>query len=259
MVKVEKLSFSFYRTPIIKDISFSVKKGEFFCIAGANGAGKSTLLRLLARIYKPKNGKVVIKNRDIWSYSQKEFAKIVAVVSQSPSFEFMRVVEFVGLGRIPYFEGLQLFEKKEDKEKIERALKLCGLEKLKNSYVTKISGGERQLVFIARALAAEPQVLLLDEPLSNLDICHQERILNLLLDLKNRFDLTVVAVLHDLNIASEFCDRIMFLKEGRVVCLGKPEEVVRNLFVKEAFLLDKPVIFKNPISRKPYLCICKKS
>ncbi len=259
MVRVEDLSFSFGKVPTIKDVSFSVKKGEFFCIAGSNGAGKSTLLRLLARIYKPRSGKVVIKDRNVWLYSQKEFARIVAVVSQNPSFEFMKVEEFVGLGRIPHFKGLQLFEKKEDKKKIERAINLCGLEKLKNSYITEISGGERQLVFIARALAAEPEILLLDEPLSNLDIHHQERILHLLLNLKNKFDLTVIAVLHDLNIASEFCDRLMFLKEGRVVCSGKPEEVVKDLFVRETFLLADPIIFENPISKKPYLCICKRS
>ncbi len=259
MVRVEDLSFSFGKVPTIKGVSFSVKKGEFFCIAGSNGAGKSTLLRLLARIYKPRSGKVVIKDRNVWLYSQKEFAKIVAVVSQNPSFEFMKVEEFVGLGRIPHFKGLQLFEKKEDKKKIERAINLCGLEKLKNSYITEISGGERQLVFIARALAAEPEILLLDEPLSNLDIHHQERILHLLLNLKNKFDLTVIAVLHDLNIASEFCDRLMFLKEGRVVCSGKPEEVVKDLFVRETFLLADPIIFENPISKKPYLCICKRS
>ncbi len=259
MVRVENLSFSFGEFQTIKDVSFFVKKGEFFCIAGSNGAGKSTLLRLLARVYKPRNGRVAIKDRNIWSYSQKKFAKIVAVVSQNPSFEFMKVKEFVGLGRIPHFKGLQLFEKSEDKEKIAHAIDLCGLQRLKNSYVTEISGGERQLVFIARALAIEPEVLLLDEPLSNLDICHQERILHLLLDLKNRFNLTIVAVLHNLDIASEFCDKAMFLKSGEVVCVGKPEDIVNETFVKETFSLEKPTIFENPISKKPYLCICKES
>ncbi len=259
MVRVEDLSFSFDKTLIINNVSFSVEKGEFFCIAGSNGAGKSTLLRLLARIYKPKSGKVNIKEKNVWSYSQKEFAKVVAVVSQNPSFEFMRVKEFVGLGRIPHFKGLQLFEKKEDKEKIERAIDLCGLGKLKNNYITEISGGERQLVFIARALAVEPEILLLDEPLSNLDIRHQERIFHLLLDLRDELDLTIIAVLHDLNVASEFCDRLMFLKEGRVVCLGRPEEIMKDMFVRDTFMLDDPVIFENPISKKPYLCICRKS
>jgi len=256
VIDVSDLSFSFGVKQVLKYVSFSVEKGEFFCIAGRNGAGKSTLLRLLSRIYKPRTGVIKLKGRDIWSYKRKEFSKVVAFVSQSPSYEFVKVREFVSLGRIPHFGRFQLFESMADRGKVLEALTLCGIGDLKEKYMTDLSGGERQLVFIARALAAEPELLLLDEPLMNLDINHQERIIRLLLRLKSDAGLTIMAVLHDLNIASEFCDRLMFLKEGEILSVGTPNSVINENVLREAFLIKKPVIFENPVSSRPFLCIC---
>ena len=256
MIEVSDLSFSFGGDQVLKHISFSVERSEFFCIAGRNGAGKSTLLRLLSRIYKPLTGLIKLNDRDIWSYERKEFSKVVAFVSQSPSYDFVKVEEFVSLGRLPHFGRFQLFESRVDREKVLEALTLCGIVDLKEKYLTELSGGERQLAFIARALAVEPELLLLDEPLMNLDINHQERIIRLLLKLRNGLGLTIVAVLHDLNIAGEFCDRLMLLKNGEVLSMGTPHSVINKRNLREAFLMEKPVIFKNPISSKPFFCIC---
>ena len=257
MIRVKDVSFSYSNGSVLRSISFEVKKKEFFCIAGSNGAGKTTLIRLLSRVFKPTSGVIELNGKNIWYIPQKEFAKRVSVVSQNPSFDFVRVREFVVLGRIPHFGRFQIFESKEDKGKVERALELCGLKNLENNYMTQISGGERQLVFIARALATEPEVLLLDEPLSNLDICHQEKILKLLVRLREEIGLTIVAVLHDLNVASEFADCLMLLGRGVIIKSGKPEDVIRVEYVSEAYSLKNPTIYKNPISSKPFLCICK--
>ncbi len=256
MIEVSNLSFSFGAEFVLKRVSFSVEDGEFFCIAGRNGAGKSTLLKLISRVYKPQNGVVKLNNRDIWSYKRKEFSKVVAFVSQSPSYDFVKVKEFVSLGRIPHFGRFQLFESREDRKKVLEALSLCGIANLKDKYLTELSGGERQLVFIARALAVEPELLLLDEPLMNLDINHQERIIRLILKLRVNLGLTVIAVLHDLNIASEFCDRLLFLRDGEVLSIGTPDSVINRTNLKEVFLMENPIIFKNPVSSKPFFCIC---
>ncbi len=256
MIKVLDLKFSFGARQVLKGISFSVKRGEFFCIAGRNGAGKSTLLKLLSRIYRPQRGVIKLDDIDIWSYKRKEFSQVVAFVSQSPSYDFVKVEEFVGLGRIPHFGKFQLFESRVDRKKVSEALNLCGIGDSKGKYLTELSGGERQLVFIARALASEPKLLLLDEPLINLDVNHQERIIRLLVRLKSNLDLTIVSVLHDLNIASEFCDRLLLLKDGVVLSVGRPEDIVNEENLKKTFLVQNPVIFKNPISSKPFFCIC---
>ncbi len=258
MVKIAGVSFSYGEKIILKDIDFSLNKGEFFCIAGPNGAGKSTLVKLIARLLKPSGGNISLKGKNIRDYERKDFYSIVAVVTQTPSFEFLRVREFVSLGRLPHFKTFQLFEKKTDKESIDRVLKLCGIEGLKNKYMTMISGGERQLVFLARALVSDPELLLLDEPLNNLDIAHQQRILDLLMKLKYEFNLTIISVLHDLNVASEFADSLILLGGGQIIAMGSPKEIIKEGYISKVYSLKDPVIYENPVTRKPHICICRR-
>ncbi len=255
MIKVNGLNFSYSKKKVLENISFNIKKGEFFSIAGTNGAGKSTLIKLIGRILRPQTGKIDLNKKNIWLYKPKSFARIVSIVSQAPSYNFIRVEEFVALGRIPHFSNFQLFEKSEDKKAIKEAMNLCEIYKFRDEYMNQISGGERQLVFIARALATNPQVLILDEPLSNLDIQHQEQILTLLKGMIYKSGITVVAVLHDLNVISEFSDEVFLLKKGRAITFGSPKNVLTKENIKFAYDTKDTEVFLNPLTNRPTVLI----
>ena len=255
MIKVTGLTFSYNDKMVLEDVGFNIKKGKFFTIAGSNGAGKSTLVKLIGRIFKPQKGEICLNNKNIWLIKPKSFAKIVSVVPQTPLYDFMRVEEFVALGRIPHFSSLQLFEKSEDEIAVKEAMELCGIGQFRGEYMNEISGGERQLVFIARALAAKPQMLILDEPLSNLDIRHQEQILDLLKSMILESKITVVAVLHDLNVVSEFSDTVLLLKKGRIIASGEPENVLTKKNIEFAYDTRDTEVFTNPVTKKPSVLI----
>ena len=255
MIKVDNLNFSYKGKKVLENIDFNIKKGEFFSIAGANGAGKSTLTKLIGRILKPQAGEICLNEKNIRLIKPKSFAKIVSIVPQFPSYDFIRVEEFVALGRIPHFSNLQLFGKRQDTEAIKEAMMLCGVYKFKDKYINQISGGERQLVFISRALATRPQMLILDEPLSNLDIKHQEQILTLLKDMIYKNKMTVAAVLHDLNVISEFSDEVLLLKKGRIIACGLPKDVLTKENIEFAYDTRDTEVFLNHITKRPTVLI----
>jgi iron complex transport system ATP-binding protein len=184
----------------------------------------------------------------------KERAKKIAVVSQGVPEEAMTVEEFVLLGRIPYFRGLQFLETSRDFLVAKEAMLLTGVFGLKDRPLSQISGGERQLALIARALSQQPALLLLDEPTTYLDIAHQVGMLDLIRRLSRNFGLTVLMVLHDLNLASEYCDRLLLLSEGRVYKQGSPEEVLDYRSIEQVYK-TVVVVEKNPISKKPYILL----
>lgn len=237
---------------ILWDINLDVLAKEIMGIIGPNGSGKTTLLRAVSRLIKPKEGTIHFDNRDIWQMKYKELARTIAVVSQGLPEESLTVEEFVLLGRIPYFEGLQFLETNHDLEVAEKCMELTDVLNLKDRPIGQISSGERQLALIARALAQEPTLLLLDEPTTYLDIAHQVEILDLIKRLNRKMGLTVLMVLHDLNLASEYCDRIALLSEGRIHTQGIPAEVL-NYKVIEQVYKTVVVVEKNPVSSKPYV------
>ncbi|AEA34113.1 ABC transporter ATP-binding protein [Hippea maritima] len=255
MIEVESVCFTYGNKRVLENISFIVENGSFFCIAGPNGAGKSTLVKIVGRALRPSCGLVKLKSKDIWSFDAKSFAKAVAMIPQSPFYNFLRIREFVLTGRIPHFSVFQFRQTKKDKEAVDTALSLCGLDGLADEFMHKISGGERQLVFLARALASNPEVLIMDEPLSNLDINNQEKILYLLKYLKVKFGLTIVGVLHDLNIVSEFADRVLVLKDGQVKALGKPSEVINGELINKVYGAKNVEVFKKPQNSNPFVYI----
>ncbi|MDI6641783.1 MAG: ABC transporter ATP-binding protein [Elusimicrobiota bacterium] len=260
MLRIENLTAGYNTKFQLKNISFEVKQGELFGIIGPNGSGKTTLLRTITKLLKIQKGKIFFKEKDIRNIPVDKLAKEIAVVSQSqyPAFEgVMTVEDFVLLGRIPHRRKLQFFETSLDKKIAEESMQLTDTLHLKTKLITELSGGERQLIFIARALAQEPKMLLLDEPTTHLDITHQIKILNLLRKLNSEFGLTVIAVLHDLNLASEYCDNLLLLNNGYIHKIGRPEEVITHQTIEEVYK-TVVVVQQNPISLKPHLFLVSK-
>jgi iron complex transport system ATP-binding protein len=236
----------------IRDINLRVVPGEIIGIIGPNGSGKTTLLRAITMVLKPMRGVILLEGENIRRMKIRDLARKVAVVSQSAEFGFMTVEEFVLLGRTPYYEGFRFLETKNDLEIARHAMTLTDSLKLKDHLMSRISGGERQLALIARALAQEPKLLLLDEPTTYLDIAHQVSILDLIRRLNKNFGLTVMMVLHDLNLAGEYCHRLALFNNGEIYKFGLPEEVLDYRVIEEVYK-TVVVVEKNPISQKPYV------
>lgn len=237
----------------LRDVSFGVERGEFFGIIGPNGSGKTTLLRAITKAIDIKEGRVIFDGRDVEKLSYKDLAKEMAFLIQNPTIEAsMYVDEAVLLGRIPHKGRFQFFDTDEDVRIAEEAMELTDTLRLRNRRVGELSGGERQLVFIAKAVAQRPRLLFLDEPTSHLDIAHKIRILNLLRKLNRREGLTIIIILHDLNLASEYCQRLLLLENGSVHTIGTPDEVLTSKAIEEVYGAVV-VVEKNPISHKPYI------
>ena len=243
MIEVTNLTFSYGRStePILKDLNLRIMVGEFVGLLGPNGSGKSTLLKLMSGILPPRSGKIVFHGKEISTMGRKEMARKVAVVPQeSPIIFPFRVVEVVLMGRYPHLKGLTL-EGKQDLVMVREAMELTDIRHLADRRITELSGGEKQRVIIARALVQQPELLLLDEPTTFLDIRHQMAIYDLLRGLNRREGLTMVGVMHDLNWAARYCRRLLLLKEGRVWCDGTPERVLRPENIWEVFQAEVDV------------------
>lgn len=254
MFEIKDLTCGYDKRFHLKGVNLSIEEGGFFGIIGPNGSGKTTLLRAMTRILKPEKGKILLRGKNIWHTDLRGLARTISVVSQSVSTDELNVGEFVLLSRIPYYRGLQFLETKHDEEIADNAMILTDTLKFKDRSMSEISGGERQLVLIARALAQEPKYLLLDEPTSHLDITHQVRVLDLLKRLNRELSLTVIIVLHDLNLASEYCDRVALLSDGAVYSEGLPQDVLDYKTIEDVYK-TVVIVEKNPVSLKPYILL----
>ncbi|MCP4221639.1 MAG: ABC transporter ATP-binding protein [bacterium] len=243
-----------YESFSIKEINLSVQHGGFVGIIGPNGSGKTTLLRAVTRVLKPTEGSIFLGDTDIRRMTFKELAKQVAVVSQTPSVPHITVEEYVLLGRIPHHRRFQMMESHHDLETAERCMRLTETLGFRHKPVSLLSGGERQLVLIARALAQQPRLLILDEPTSFLDITHQVRIMDLIKRLNRDTGVTVVLVLHDLNLAGEYCDHLVLMRAGRIFTKGTPAEVLTYSNIEEVYR-TLVVVGKSPVSSRPYIFV----
>ncbi len=250
MLEVKNLIAGYGKKIVLKDVSFGLTSGDFCGVIGPNGSGKSTLLRALTRVVKPSSGLILWNGKDSCLIDPVDLARQIAVVSQIPPLYPITVSDFVMLGRTPFRSRLQFWETRKDREAGEHAMRVTDVEKLKDRTLDQLSGGERQLVMIARAIAQEPKVLLLDEPTSHLDISHQVRVLDLLRRMNRQLGLTVVMVLHDLNLASEYAEKLLLISEGRVHTIGTPDEVLNYRAIEEVYK-TMVVVRQNPISKKP--------
>jgi len=257
MIEVESISFRYHKEWVLQGVSFQVGRGEFVGLIGPNGSGKTTLLKTLYRLLSPQQGEILFEDVPLKRMSRTDIAKKIAVVAQEayPLFPF-RVIEIVLMGRSPYL-GHLVFERERDLEIARKAMEWTEILPIFERPIDELSGGERKRVFIARALAQEPEVVLLDEPTANLDIHHQSEFLDLILSLNRERGLTIVMASHDLNIASEFCDRLILLHEGGIYKAGTPEEVVTEENIKTVYGCGVWVD-KNPISGMPRINLLKK-
>lgn len=234
-IEVENLHHTYNESPILKDVAFTVSKGEFFVMIGPNGSGKTTLMKLLAGIERMRDGRLDILNQPIRHYSRKALARKMAFVPQTISLDFpFTVSELVLMGRSPHLGVLGL-EQQADREIADKAMNFTGVRHLAHRRIEQLSGGERQRVFIARAIAQEPEIMLLDEPTAALDIAHQVSIMDLMEKLKKERGLTIVMVSHDINLAAMYGDRLLILKTGRVVGMGTPTSLLTCDILEKAY------------------------
>ncbi len=235
MLKVNHISFDYGEKKIVKDISFSVEKGKFLSIIGPNGSGKTTLLNILTGHLKKKEGKVKFLDKEMEKYSVEEISKHFAVISQNTSIRFpFTALEIVMMGRNPFKERMKNLNKKE-MEKIYHVMEITDTLKFANSLITQVSGGEFQRIILARALVQNPKVLFLDEAFSAMDIAHRIKALRLIKSLVEKENLTVISILHDLNLAYTFSDKVCVLKEGKLEGIGNPQEVMTPSLMDEIF------------------------
>ncbi|NYT20582.1 MAG: ABC transporter ATP-binding protein [Methanomicrobiales archaeon] len=227
------LTFSYGRKPVLEGIDLECRRGEVLGILGQNGSGKTTLLRLLAGYLKPERGSVLYRGTDISAMSSSDLARIRAVVGQSAGVNFdFPVADFVMLGRTPYLSRFGR-ESAHDFRMVEQALDLTDTGHLQDRLISRLSGGELQRVTIARALAQEPEILMLDEPTSHLDVRHQLEIMDLLGKLSR--SMTVITIVHDLNSAFRHCGRVALLHRTHLHSCGPPEEVLTPEAIREVF------------------------
>ncbi len=236
--EVRDLEFRYREKPVLDGASLEIRSGEVFGILGPNGCGKTTLLKNLNRNLRPNSGSVVVDGSDVSEMAKKDIAKIVAAVPQANEIRFSFTVrDIVAMGRMPFqrqFEG----DSSSDLQIVDQALKDVGLYDMRDLHINEMSGGERQRVIIARALAQTPRYLLMDEPTNHLDVNMQFEVLDFVHRLSREKGLTVVIVSHDLPMASRYCDRIAMIHDHRVMCCGTPEEVLTPENMKAVFNVD---------------------
>jgi iron complex transport system ATP-binding protein len=250
MLEVKALSFEHKRQKrrILQDISFVANQGEITTILGPNGAGKTTLFKCITGVWENYQGEILVNNKKIDNLPFTQRARFFSVVPQdhTPPFPYS-VFEVVLMGRASYV-GLFSLPSKEDHKKVEEVLEMIGISHLKDKPYTQISGGERQLTLIARALVQETPVIILDEPTSHLDFKNQQLILHKIKEITKEKKLVTVVTLHDPNLASLFSDKVVILKEGRVLYDGHPNEVIVKKILKETYGIEIEVIKHNGVN-----------
>ncbi|MEW8963098.1 ABC transporter ATP-binding protein [Paraclostridium dentum] len=250
MISCKNLKVGYEEKVIIENLSLSINKGEVVSIIGPNGCGKSTLLKTLSRIIKPMSGGIYIQNESIKNLKSKHISQKVCLLSQhNDAPGDLTVEELVYFGRIPHKKWYES-KTKSDEEIVNWAIENTGLKRYKNTPINSLSGGERQRAYIAQALCQKPDILLLDEPTTYLDISYQLEVMELVREINEKFNITIVMVLHELNQASKYSDRLVIMKDGEIVSDGCPKEVINKETIKQVYKIECD-IDNDPISNKP--------
>ncbi len=244
-MRIKGLVFSYNSIPTLKDVTLEINKSEIVAVVGPNGSGKTTLLKCIDRILKPQKGVILINGRDIKDFSQIEIARIIGYVPQSVKQLFPATVfEVVLMGRRPHVSWRC---SKRDVEKVFKVLRLMEIEDIAMRDFNELSGGQQQKVLIARALAQEPEILLLDEPTANLDIRHQLEVMEIVRTIVKRKGMIAIVAIHDLNLASRYADRIVMMKDGKIFAAGKPDEILTPDNIEKTYNIKVKVAKLNGI------------
>ena len=247
-LKVNNVEFAYNSTPVLENISMELNRSEMLGIVGPNGTGKSTLIRCIDRILKPRQGSILLDEHDITNMNRMEIAEKMGYVPQSTTRVFpASVIDTVLMGRRPHL-GWKSSE--EDMDKVLKILELLGIVEFAMRDFNEISGGQQQKVLIARALAQEADVLLLDEPTSNLDIKHQLEVMEIMTNVVKKNGISAVMAIHDLNLASRYTDRILMMNGGRIFAAGDPASVLTIENIKRAYGVE--VLVKSD-GERPYI------
>lgn len=243
MIEADRVSFDYAGTPAVRDASFRAgEHGELIALIGPNGSGKSTLLKMLARVLVPSNGQVRFEGKPLAQWNARDYARRVGYLPQDPDPVFpMRAIDVVVSGRAPFLGRFQ-WERDSDYDEAERALALCDASHLALRYADEMSGGERKRVFLARVLAAQPSLILLDEPLTALDIAHVQQFARLLRDVADKTGATVIFAAHDVNWAAAYSDRMLVMDGGALAMDAKPADVMRPEVMQRFFALDAAAV-----------------
>jgi iron complex transport system ATP-binding protein len=237
-LEIRDLKYSYNKYPVLDGIQLDVREGEILGILGPNGCGKTTLLKNLNKNLSPMGGCIMLDGTDLDTLAKRDIAKTVAVVPQTNEIRFSFTArEIVSMGRMPFQRTME-GESREDAKIVDEAIEKVGLTHLAGRHINTMSGGERQRVMIARALAQTPRILLMDEPTLHLDINTQLEALDLIYELSKKSGLTVVIVSHDLPMVAKYCDRIAMIHDHKVMCCGTPEEVLTPENMRIVFSID---------------------
>ncbi|MDO8687928.1 MAG: heme ABC transporter ATP-binding protein [Dehalococcoidales bacterium] len=256
-LQIEQVDFSYLNGLVLHDVNLAVPTGEMVALLGPNGSGKTTLLKIASGVLKPKRGNVSLDGSSLNRLSRQSVARSVAVVPQQFHIPFaFTVSEVVMLGRIPFIKALA-GETTADRQAVASAMALVSISLMAPRRFDELSGGERQKVILAMALAQQPRLLLLDEPIVHLDISHQIEILERVRTLNREQGLTVIAAMHDLNLASLYFDRLVLLKGGRISADGTPAQVLTEDIIREVFAATVRVEL-HPASGLPHVVLMPK-
>ena len=251
-IRIKNLQFSFEKEIILKGVNLTLEKGKFYTILGPNGSGKTTLLRNIAKSLPIKTDAIFINERDIQHLGTKSLAKELAMVTQNTAIPFeFSVFDVVLMGRAPYLPRFGM-EGEEDLSIVQKAMEITNTWQLRERNITAISGGELQRVIVARAIAQNTGIILLDEPVSHLDIHHQIGLLKQIKELNLNKQVTVLAVLHDLNLAAAFSDWLIIMDGGKIHSHGTPDQILTKEIIKQVYGVEVHIM-KAPETGRPYL------
>ena len=252
--EIKEICLSYNHHPVVQNLSFQLAEGEMVGLLGPNGCGKTSVIKAMSRALSLRAGNIRLYGKELNIVSRSDLARQIGVVPQNPSLpDTFSVMEVVLLGRNPHL-GLLRNESSRDIAIVEWAMERTGIAALADRKIGELSGGEKQRVTIARILAQEPKIILLDEPTANLDISHQLEILNLVKGLCKEKNLVVLIAMHDLNLAAQYCDRLLLMKDGRIHATGAPWEVITATNIEEVFKTTS-YIYPHPDNNLPVVLL----
>lgn len=249
---ISSLNFSYGQEKVLNSLSLEIEEGQFYTVLGPNGSGKTTLLRHIQKLILPEKASVFIGEEDVRKIKVRDLAKAVSVVPQETHLEVdFSVLDYVLTGRSPYLGRFEE-ESQEDYDRARKAMLFTNTWQFRNKSVRALSGGEFQRVIVSRAMVQETEILLLDEPVSHLDLKHQIMVLNQVRAYSRRKRTTVIAVLHDINLAASYSDVIILVRDGEIYAMGAAEEVLTETSLREVYGMEC-IILENPLTGKPYI------